>query len=263
MKTVISVLACVCVAACSTPGYRALNPSCIEDKGLAKYQRDGHQDTTYIVAVLAGRSPREAALLSFYNQAADDLAMRFSAPNVAVWGSVPGAWGYRHRINAVLHSLHGGDVGAVQERRDHLAGLIAASDPDSVDHAWQTGLLIHAFGDSFAHTRDDGSAYGGLYGHLFDGHAPDIVANRPNLYLDYVRALYAALETSEANTDGFAAFTGLVAAVGEGADVDAYRQAIFSGREISTPAPDLRCDTLAGRLNMREVSAFLREIDPG
>ena len=74
MKTVISVLACVCVAACSTPGYRALNPSCIEDKGLAKYQRDGHQDTTYIVAVLAGRSPREAALLSFYNQAADDLA---------------------------------------------------------------------------------------------------------------------------------------------------------------------------------------------
>lgn len=250
------------LAACSTPGSRSLNPSCLDMASQPKYQRDGHQDTTYIVAVLAGRSARDAARLSFFNQAADDVALPFAAPQVSVWGSF-GAWGYRHRINAVLHSLHGGDLGAVAQRRTDLAGMIADRTRAGGEGDWQTGFLIHSLGDSFAHTNAVGEAYGHLYGHVFDGHWPDLVGNRRALYFDYVDALFASLEVDGASDrDGMAAFKASLRAAPDG-DVSAVRRVILAMRDEVAPAPRLECEALAGQLTMRNVSRFLREVEAG
>ncbi|WP_291842771.1 hypothetical protein [Maricaulis sp.] len=250
------------LAACSTPGYRSLNPNCLEAHVQPKYQRDGHQDTTYMVARLAGHSSEDAALLAFFNQAADDLAMRYAAPQVSVWGTF-GAWGYRHRINAVLHSLHGGDQAVVAQRRLDLANMIEARNRSEGQASWQTGFLIHALGDSYAHTDPVGHAYGETYGHLFDGHAPDLVGNRPGLYLDYVDALFDALELDTASDrEAFSRFKTLIRNAPEG-DIAAHRAAITEMRDYYPDTARLECDALAASLSMREVSRFLRDVEAG
>ncbi len=270
MKPVIMMgilAAALVLPACSTPGYRTLNPSCVEPFADAKYNRDGHQDTTYLVAVMAGRSPREAALLSFYNEAADDLALRFAAPQVSVWASF-GGWTYRHRIVAVLHSLHGGGPEAVAQRRADLARALSARPVGEDDTVWQSGLIIHALGDSYSHTlgdRGEGEAYGELYGHLLDGHSPDYVAMRPPVYRAYIESLYDALAVPGAgDRAAFERFRDRLSALPSGeAHISTHVEAIRSARGDVAPAPRLDCDALAGRLNMREVSRFLRELEGG
>lgn len=262
-----AALAGLTVTACSTPGYRTLNPSCVEPFPDAKYNRDGHQDTTYIVAVMAGRSPREAALLSFYNEAADDLAWRFAAPQVSVWASF-GGWTYRHRIVGVLHSLHGGGPEAVDQRRRDLARALSGRPVGAHDTVWQSGLIIHALGDSFAHTRGEhgqGEAYGELYGHLLDGHEPDYVAMRPAVYQAYIEHLYEALAVpGSEDRAAFEAFAGRMNDLPAGVDhIALHAEAIRAARGDVAPAPRLDCDALAGRLTLREVSRFLRELEAG
>ncbi|WP_417487220.1 hypothetical protein [Maricaulis sp.] len=250
------------LTACSTPGYRTLNPSCLSLDGAPKYQRDGHQDTTYVIARLAGHSDEDAARLAFFNQAADDLALRYAAPQVSVWGLF-GAWGYRHRINAVLHSLHGGDRNAVARRRADLAAMVEARvrSSDSVD--WQTGFLIHALGDSYAHTNPAGEAYGELYGHAMDGHAPDLVGNRRELYITYIEALFDALERYTASDrDALARLKRDLRALPEG-DIDGHRVAILAMRGYYSSRPRLDCDALARTLDMGEVNRFLRDVEDG
>lgn len=250
------------LAACSTPGYRSLNPNCLEVHVQPKYQRDGHQETTYVIARLAGHGSEDAARLAFFNQAADDLAMRYAAPQVSVWASF-GAWGYRHRINAVLHSLHGGGPAAVAQRRLDLASMIEARNRSEAQASWQTGFLVHALGDSYAHTNPVGQAYGETYGHLFDGHAPDLVGNRPELYLDYVDALFAALEMPTASDrEALSEFKALLRAAPPG-DIAAHRTAISAMRGYYSDTARLECDALAASLSMREVSRFLREVEAG
>ncbi len=263
MKHLVRTAALVSIAAlaaCSTPGYRSLDPNCVEAWVQPKYQRDGHQDTTYVVARLAGHSAEDAARLAFFNQAADDLAMRYAAPQVSVWATF-GGWGYRHRINAVLHSLHGGDRADVAQRRHDLANMIEARGRSEGEAVWQTGFLIHALGDSYSHTDGLGNAYGETYGHVFDGHAPDLVGNRPELYLAYVDTLFDALERPEASDrEAFARFKSLIRQVPEG-DIPAHRAAILEMRDTYGGAVRLQCDALADTLRMREVSRFLRGVE--
>ena len=42
-----------------------------------------------------------------------------------------------------------------------------------------------------------------------------------------------------------------------------HAEAIRAARGDVTPAPRLDCDALAGRLTLREVSRFLRELEAG
>ncbi|WP_338244760.1 hypothetical protein [Maricaulis maris] len=258
-----AALASLCgLAACSTPGYRSLNPSCLEANGQPKYQRDGHQDTTYVIARFAGHSDEDAARLAFFNQAADDLALRYAAPQVSVWGLV-GGWSYRHRINAVLHSLHGGNPEAVAQRRLDLAELIEQRNRTTPRADWQTGFLIHALGDSYAHTNPAGEAYGELYGHVFDGHWPDLVGNRRELYIDYIEALFDALEMPTASDRmALSQLKRSLRAVPDG-DIEGFRTAILAMRDYYSGTPRLECDALARTLNMRDVSRFLREVEAG
>ena len=163
-----------------------------ETSGLPRYERSGHQYTTFIVARAAGLSPKRAYLLSYFSQFPDD-ERRFSATLAAFYVH---DLSYRKQIMAVLHSLHGGGHQAVLERRQDLAELVAEgvrtgslSDP-------QIGLVIHALADSYAHvTEKDGKlqAFGYVFGHLFHGHKPDVIAHDAQRYRAYTCALFQAL----------------------------------------------------------------------
>jgi len=171
----------------------------------SKYPYYGHQTTTYVVARIAGWDQETSLRLSHFSQAPDDLAISYSAPAVAVWGTlIPGAWNYRHRVMNVLHSLHGGDAAAVDRRRERLHGLIAASNKADREQHWKTGFLIHAYGDSYAHVRPNSQggerAYGELVGHGFDRHVkPDHISEHFPMYEIYVGQLHAALAKNGGN----------------------------------------------------------------
>ena len=263
MKNMSMTVVCglsLLAGACATNVYQVENPSCEPPSSIPKYGRDGHQDTTYLVAILAGHSAHDAALLSFYNQAADDVWFRFSAPPLTFWGSVTD-WGYRHRIIGVLHSLHGGDAQAALDRRRALAIAISDADSSAPDYYWQTGLMLHALGDSFAHTRADGSAYGELYGHAFDGHTPDIIGERPALYLTYVETMFDALGGN--NRGDRAALNEYKRAIEAltGASDESFTEAVLAARGRVETSPVYDCEVLADRLTMHDVSAFLRTLE--
>jgi hypothetical protein len=89
-----------------------------------------------------------------------------------------------------MHALTGGS-----------AGIEVASSYISVGESTSTeelGLALHRLGDSFAHsTIADGTRmYDAPLGHVFDmtfGTDPDKIANRPELYENYVSLLSSAL----------------------------------------------------------------------
>ena len=166
------------------------------------FHRDGHWDTTNLVSALSGLNKELVWRLGYFSQAPDKLALQYSAPAVGIWGFF--WWPYRQRILDTLHSLHGGDESAVLNRRRDLARMIKSYDLKDPENHWKVGFLIHALGDSYAHTHlEDGrlKAYGPLVGHIFDngsaGYKPDSVTAHPEVYLEYVAALANALQRPE------------------------------------------------------------------
>lgn len=155
------------------------------------YEEDGHLYTTYIVAMRAGL-PRPRALELAWGSQVPDANRRFTAVNAA-WTAL---WDkHKQQIMTTLHSLHGGGPAQVAKRRDDLDALVRVAleqgEPD-----WRVGLIIHAYGDSYAHTYingDEEHAYGWPLGHAEDGHAPDKIALAGPKYLTYVGRLYKAL----------------------------------------------------------------------
>lgn len=166
------------------------------------YDENGHKYTTYLVAKMAGISDTNAYILTYYSQY-PDLDRRYDAVSVSLkFTGVPWKWGWRSDITEELHSLHGGNNASVQFRRQLLAKLIQQKLKDpTVENLKEAGLLIHAFGDSFAHTKGEFNggkekAYGQLVGHLFDGHKPDDFWRAENFpkYQAYVSTLYHTLQ---------------------------------------------------------------------
>lgn len=76
-----------------------------------------------------------------------------NAVPIAAYSIIPGFWSFRHRVVDGLHSLHGGDAKKVDVRRERPKKIIDAAQPNSEVPDWQLGLLIHAFGDSYAHVQ--------------------------------------------------------------------------------------------------------------
>jgi RHS repeat-associated protein len=164
---------------------------------LGFYEEDGHFYATYMGAVAAGYSRDNAFQLAFYSQLPDEVA--FLSAFDTVGGHVHSRLydeQWLKDVQQLLHSLHGGDVA---KRRGCLANLL--KDPSLA--IWERGLLVHAFGDSYAHTYQAGRAHKDFayrypYGHASTGdggHAPDIIANRPKLFQQYSRHLFDALNT--------------------------------------------------------------------
>jgi hypothetical protein len=170
-----------------------------------KYEREGHFHTTDLVGEMAGLDKIKRDRLAYFSQAPDDLAFKYSAPWVAVWGVAPPHWSYRSSIMNVLHSLHGGSHKEIISRREKLKEqiktLLMHANGDADD--WKIGFLIHALGDSYAHVygeMDNLYAYGEFMGHAYDqwsmfANKPDEIVENNNylIYIDYVQALFEAL----------------------------------------------------------------------
>jgi len=159
---------------------------------LGLYQYGGHFYTIYAVAIARGYSPKDAYALAYFGQLPDQVSGYSAYDSLRQWSSeitFDNQW--LRDIQEVLHSLHGGDV---LKRRDCLAKML--SDPQL--KATDKGLLLHAFGDSFAHTYIDPKtqklmAYSYPFGHRDEGSDPDLPSLRPGLYKDYVNAMFQSL----------------------------------------------------------------------
>jgi RHS repeat-associated protein len=158
------------------------------------YQADGHFYAIFAVARANHMSVDVAYQLAYYGQYPDQK-QQLNAANIGFLLTFePGLIRGQDRsldiaIFEVLHSLHGGDAQDVQNWRKCLADML---HDGSTLEPWQRGLLTHALGDAFAHTKDDGSAYGPPIGHA-PGSAPDIAQFRPGLFGQYIQTLNQAL----------------------------------------------------------------------
>lgn len=247
----------------------------LSQKLIPLYEKDGHIATSGYIAQMLGLRKERIGNLSCYSQAPDDLALRYSAPAVGVWG-LPLYTGYRHDIVNSLHSLHGGNAQAVADRRKMLEALVhqsfVSSQPD-----WQTGFLIHALGDSYAHVYSKNGqlhSYGEFVGHAFEntrwGERPDsiFVNGHSDIYLSYVSALFRALSpaggASQERKDLLEAFQKRIrdeATLGNKADKTAiFAMPTESESYIEIEHSDVNCETAYSHLHSTEVRAFLRDL---
>jgi hypothetical protein len=150
------------------------------------YAEAGHRDSSYIVAQAAGMSATEAREIAYWTQY-PDMTWKYNAVQGVFLN-----WDFGYRVQTWLHSLRGGEALPVQES---LAGLIKR-----VERPWARGLLIHALGDSYAHTFPDGDLetyklYRWPIGHALSCDAPDVIARHKDKYLKYLDALYDGLKS--------------------------------------------------------------------
>jgi hypothetical protein len=170
------------------------------------YEADGHLYTAWWVAKEAGIEPKRALMLAYYSQY-PDIDITYEATPVAIkyffW---PIQWDWRDNITGRLHSLHGGDHNVVEARRNEIASILRETlQNEQLD--WLSGLLIHALGDAFAHTKNafqssKEQAYGKRIGHAIPsllGCSPDKICREENglKYLGYVRSLRSVLNSHE------------------------------------------------------------------
>jgi len=188
-------------------GSQALSDTICPKNSSDKWLKTGHGHTTSIVGTLAGHDPRKAQRLAYFSQAPDELWLKYSAPAVSLWGWFPGNMKHRKRVFRILHSLHGGNASEVTARQKLLSGITRSFMVNERED-WELGFIIHAFGDSFAHTfplNDDNSdvraAYGPPFGHGLElsGHPDKIFSETIDVYKNYVAALFTAIATDDAD----------------------------------------------------------------
>jgi RHS repeat-associated protein len=180
---------------------------------LGYYGVEGHY--YYIMAFFAmqGYEPGEASKLAFYSQLPDELL-----DAIAYDGGHKGYFFRRvlarnsslQDIGDYIHSLGLRDLEEITARRECLCRLLQGDE--GRPEPWQMGFLLHALGDAYAHTwvgRNDiyshrgpvvsGSGagftvgYPSLIGHAADGNWPDIIGNRPGLYVNFLDYLQGCL----------------------------------------------------------------------
>ena len=150
------------------------------------YGSAGHFYTPYILGRAAGWSRADAFEFAYWSQYPDEDP-RYSAMGSRTAG-LP--LGMSEDINRAIHQLNDSPAGP---QRDLLECLL-----ERFEEPWQRGLINHAFGDAFSHTEPGtGETYGTLFGHAFDGHQPDYIGNRPDLYGQYAQRLGDVLGVPE------------------------------------------------------------------
>lgn len=175
--------------------YVSARPVCTTDP-FGLYQPAGHYYTTFIQARCAGLSIDRALSLAYYSQYPDQVS-NLDATSLGVEHRMeqllgldyPGSDSKSRDIYNYVHSLHGG---APEPRQDCLAKLLS---DDSMRDDYR-GIIIHAFGDSYAHTFEKKGklySYSWPNGHLRHGEKPDIIANHPDKYKRYTGRLCSVL----------------------------------------------------------------------
>jgi hypothetical protein len=166
------------------------------------YDMDGHFYTTYMTAIAAGLSVKDAYELAYYSQMPDQID-DYAAPEqaIAVGSSLlKGGTVDQDRVNWMMdvhmlqHSLFDGTVAEVNARRACLKKLIKEGGLSN----WAKGFLIHALGDAYGHTRNNGTGYPPGLGHAEDniprvGYFPDTIASSPTKFIGYIGNLFDAL----------------------------------------------------------------------
>lgn len=139
------------------------------------YETDGHFWTIYLMATLMGRGD---AYRIAYNAESPDNIMARNGETI----SSPNTW-MDKTMQSHVHALTGGNP--VNERVN--SGLYVRGSQNYQQFGWS----LHRLGDSYSHTMLDnsGKMYPNGIGHLSDWHEPDKIANRPELYLQYVQQL--------------------------------------------------------------------------
>ncbi|MCI3879567.1 hypothetical protein [Acinetobacter higginsii] len=172
------------------------------------YNPTGHLATTYLISKYAGQDLKNSLTLSYFSQYPDE-DKDYDAIVNAVKNKIPFANDdFTLAVVTKLHSLHGGGSGQVKERRLALEAAIK-KNLENPNDMWKAGLLIHAFGDSYAHTlnafeSDKEEAFKPEVGHLFHsiiGEDPDQITRKENQkkYLAYVDKLFGLLKTDRAD----------------------------------------------------------------
>jgi hypothetical protein len=170
----------------------------------------GHLYTAGLLTLLGDTPSERRFALSYYSQY-PDLDSDYEAVPVAIkYLLVPTQYDWRNDITGVLHSLHGGRSPATEQRRSRIREALDTTLQDK-SKDWLSGLLIHAWGDSYAHTRNDFGteserAYGPWVGHLLPslvGNSPDDVKDerRKRKYIEYANALYRAIPKGDSAND--------------------------------------------------------------
>jgi len=170
----------------------------------------GHLDTPYAIALFAGRGEKEAQLISYYSEYPDEFK-EFSATGQFITHNFK----WRKLIYTKLHTLHGGKHKAVNKRRNAIRNAIKESlnNPNEI---WKTGILIHALGDSYAHTKGkynspDERAFNKYTGHGIESiflTDPDEIFKKENeeKYIAFITDLFNLLKTKNKDQAGFNSF---------------------------------------------------------
>jgi RHS repeat-associated protein len=169
------------------------------------YGVGGHFFTVYSVGIAAGLTKKEAYSIAYYSQLPDQDARFEAISNSDALGASA-----RNRAKLTydcIHSLNGLRGDAIANRRTmisaqikkELAGIALPKHPTQSDffQYWRAGFLVHALGDSFSHTFINAigelEAYDWRWGHGVQGKVPDVIANYPDKYREYVSTLYVVL----------------------------------------------------------------------
>ncbi len=177
-----------------------------------EFLQDGHLYTTLAIADIAGYDDSRQLLLSYYSQYPDIDTDYEAVPVALKYILLPWKWEWRNDIVGELHAQHGGGRTAIDERRKNISKALSQTLPDpQLD--WLSGLLIHAYADSYAHTKnafnsEEEKAYNVWIGHALPslfGEDPDSIKTKTGepKYLAYITALYNDLKQDTGNDQRF------------------------------------------------------------
>lgn len=180
---------------------------------------DGHLYTTLSIADIAGYDEPRQFLLSYYSQYPDIDTDYESVPVALKYIFLPWKWEWRNDIVGGLHTQHGGGRSVIDERRRNISRALSETLPDpQLD--WLSGLLIHAYADSYAHTKnafnsEKERAYNVWIGHALPsllGEDPDSIktGTTETKYLGYITALYNDIKLDTGNDKAFDDFKDFV-----------------------------------------------------
>ncbi len=163
----------------------------LDNEENSSFQTDGHYSTIYLIGKML-RVP-QYKLLAWYTEAPDNLIHE-------KYAIVQSTWAERdHQL--MTHALTFG-YHSIEEFKTSVAFMNA----DRNNYV-EMGRLLHRYGDCFAHTRLEDSLskyvekrmYGDTINFIFnvlgittehmssDGAEPDLIGNRPNWYMEYVK----------------------------------------------------------------------------